>query len=332
MATIHEVAARAGVSAGTVSRYLNGYAVKPVNAKKIDNAVVELNYRENFLARSLRINKTMSVGVLIHSMKSQFASSIIAAMESEIEKHDYAMVLCGFKNDRDSYIKQMSTLIDRKVDGLFIIEGNEEWTPDDLLEDISIPVIAINTPLEASNIDSYVTDDAWSTECIMRAIIEKSHKNVGIIIGKEDDYTSKQRLAGINNALNNSNISRDDIKIYIGDYTDGFGYKYTSDLIEQGCRCVFVTNHNMGNGALQAIHEHGFTIGKDFSFATYDYLTSTPVFYPRINSVCPNIKELGTRTAREMMNAIDTHQTFHGKRYVVENIIKWNDSIIDLNK
>ncbi len=331
MATIHEVASKAGVSAGTVSRYLNGYAVKPSNAEKIDRAVSELKYRENFLARSLRLNKTMSVGILINNMRSNFASSTVAAIATEIEKDDYAMVLCGFKNDKKAYIKQLNTLIDRQVDGLFIVEGRSDWTPEEFLDDISIPVVAINAPINSVNIDSYVTDDAWCTEQIITSMIEKGHTHIGVIVGSQQDYTSRQRLEGVNRAIEKTGINPDDVVIHIGDYTNDCGYKLSCELMDAGCKCIFVTNYNMGDGALQAIHERKYVIGKDFSFATYDYFATSPVFFPRITSVCPNTEEIGTQAAVEMMDAIKNSRLCQGNRHVVDNIIKWNDSIVDLH-
>ncbi len=332
MATIHEVAAKAGVSAGTVSRYLNGYSVKPANAAKIDEAVAELKYRENFLARSLRLNKTMSVGVLINNMKSNFASSTIAAIQTEIEKHDYTMVLCGFKSDKDNYVKHLDTLVDRQVDGLFIVEGLNSWTPEEFLNDISIPVISINSPINSDKIDSYVTDDAWSCEQIILSMVEMGHKRIGVIVGSQVDFTSIQRLEGIQRAIKKSGINPDDVAIRVGDYTNDCGYKYASELMDEGYECIFVTNYNMGDGALQAIHERGYVIGKNFSFARYDYFATSPIFFPRITSVCPNVETMGTEAAVEMMDAIKNHRLCSGKRHIIYNTIKWNESIVDLTK
>ncbi len=331
MATIHEVASKAGVSAGTVSRYLNGYTVKASNAQKIDQAVSELNYRENFLARSLRLNKTMSVGVLINNMQSNFASSTIAAIETEIEKHDYAMVLCGFRNSEDGYKKQLNTLIDRQVDGLFIVEGKSSWTPTDFLNDISIPTIAINTPIQASKIDSYVTDDAHCTERIVTSMMKSGHKKIGVIVGSQSDYASKQRQAGIEQAIKACSFNPHAVAILEGDYTKNCGYQLTNDLLDAGYRCIFVTNHNMGNGALQAIHERGFVVGKDISYANYDYFATSPLFFPRITSVFPNTEEIGTKAAIHMMDAIKNQELCQGSQYIIQNKIQWNDSIIDLN-
>lgn len=331
MATIHEVALKAGVSAGTVSRYLNGYTVKPANAAKIDSAVADLKYRENFLARSLRLNKTMSVGVLINNMKSNFATSIIAAIQNEIEKHDYAMVICGFRNDKATYIKQLNSLIDRQVDGLFIIEGRDSWTPQEFLDDIEIPVIAINTPIDSTNIDSYITDDTASAQSIVSNMIKKGHTDIAAIVGNQDDFTSIQRLNGFKRAIEDSSEKLGKVEVTFGDYTSTCGYMVTQGLIEKGYRCLFVPNYNMGNGALQAISEHGFEIGKDFSFASYNYFATTPAFHPAITSICPDLEAMGTQAAAQMMDFIANQRLCRGLRHVVPNSINWHDSVIELS-
>ncbi len=102
--------------------------------------------------------------------------------------------------------------------------------------------------------------------------------------------------------------------------------------MDEGYECIFVTNYNMGDGALQAIHERGFVIGKNFSFARYDYFATCPFFYPRITSICSNVDEMGSKAGIEMMNAIKDHRLCTGQTHIMYDTIKWNDSIIDLNK
>lgn len=89
MSTIQDVAKRASVSAGTVSRYLNGYQLKVANQNRVEAAIEELGYRSNYLARSLRSNRSMSTGLLINNMLNHFAVSVVAQAERKMELNDY---------------------------------------------------------------------------------------------------------------------------------------------------------------------------------------------------------------------------------------------------
>ena len=147
MSTIQEVAKRAGVSAGTVSRYLNGHQLKAGNQSRVEAAIEELGYRSNYLARSLRSNQSMSIGLLINNMLNHFAVSVVAQVEREMELNDYNIILSGFREDREVFIRKLENLIDRRVDGLILFEAIEDERARKLIEQSGIPTISISNPL-----------------------------------------------------------------------------------------------------------------------------------------------------------------------------------------
>lgn len=155
MSTIQEVAKRVGVSAGTVSRYLNGYQLKAANQNRVEAAIEELGYRSNYLARSLRSIRSMSIGLLINNMLDHFAVSVVAQVERKMELNDYNIILSGFREDRDVFVRKLENLIDRCVDGLILCEPieDERARQVDSLDEVAAGRAHVGDDLEAGHLD-----------------------------------------------------------------------------------------------------------------------------------------------------------------------------------
>lgn len=331
MATIQEVAACAGVSVGTVSRYLNGHKLKPANEKKVKDAVKKLNYHENYLAKSLRSNQTMTIGLLINNMQNHFATDVVSRLEIELELNDYSIILSGFSNNKDLYERKLKTLFDRKIDGLILFEGRQEWPGKEMLKDLSIPAIAISSPYDMEHIDSITADDLLATQKVISKMIELGHEKIGIIAAPQREYSAKERLSGAKLAFKLSGLPEENLVIKYGDYSRESGYHAMLELLEEDkCECIFVCNFNMSRGALQAVYEKNLRIGENLSFACFDYQETLPLFYPHITTICPDTGSIGGIAAQQLLNAINTKTLCKNKTICVPNKIIWNKSIVDL--
>lgn len=327
MATIQQVAKLAGVSAGSVSRYLNGYRLKEKNEQAIEQAIHELDYRPNYLARSLRKSKSMSVGLLVNNMLNHFATGVIAQIEHEMELRDYSLVLSGFRNDEAVFGSKLQMMLERRVDGLIIFEGVDSWAGNELLEGATIPVIALGTALGLPNVDSILVDDYTSSHDIVARMIASGHERVGIIAGKQAEYVSRERLRGCLAAFDEAGLSREHARVFMGDYSVLSGYQGMSQLLDEGVDCVYAANYGTGQGALQAIAERSLLIGEDVSFATHDYFEMNILFYPQITTVYSPSHEMGSVAAERMLKMIDEGAAACGERITLENAVAWRPSI-----
>ena len=332
MATIQEVAEHAGVSAGTVSRYLNGHQLKAANQIRVERAIEELGYRSNYLARGLRSKRSMSIGLLVNNMLNHFAVSLVAQVEREMEINDYNIILSGFRESRDIFVHKLEGLIDRRVDGLILCEPIQDERARDLIEHCEVPVLAISNLLPYRNVDNILVSSRESCRAVTARMIQAGHERIGVLAATQTEYVAQERLSGVLEAFDDAGLPRQGAIVRIGGYGREFGYQDMKRLImEDHVDCVFALNYGRGQGAQQAIDEFGLRIGENFSFACYDYLDTKIYSRPNITAVHPPSIEIGSMAATRILSMIeDGSRATGGITYVGENI-EWMPSIVGMD-
>jgi LacI family transcriptional regulator len=119
--TLHEVAARSGVSIATVSRALNGLAVSKANRTRVEAAARELGYVPNEAARTLRAERTMTMGLLFSDLRNTLGIDLLDALSEAIEEAGYSLLISTARGDADRYDVLMRRFLERRVDALFCI-------------------------------------------------------------------------------------------------------------------------------------------------------------------------------------------------------------------
>lgn len=330
MVTIQEVAKHAQVSVGSVSRYLNGHNLKKQNMEKIKKAIEELNYKENLFAKGLKSNQTLSIGILMNNMQSIFSSTLISQIEEEMERHNYSILLNSYRNKIEKVEAKIDFLVDRKVDGLIIFEGENQWSVLKRVAEIDIPVLSINTTLDYPNVDSIIVNNRESAKEMIERMIDVGNKRIGIISVPQTASVARDRLTGAIDAFKERGMTEEQYAIYYGDFSQKSGYLGVKSLINQGIRAIFVTNYNMALGSLQYIFENGIKLGEDISFACFDYPGVSDIFYPRLTTVRQPVNQMGIVAVERMFERIQNPE-LTGKVIQLKNEINWGKSVREWN-
>lgn len=331
MATIQEVARLAGVSAGSVSRYLNGHKLKERNARAVERAIAELGYHRNYLARGLRAQRSLSVGLLVNNMLNDFAMRVVARVEREMELRDYTILLAGFRDDPALFEGKLRLLLDRRVDGVIVFEGDATWAESRLLEEAGVPVIALAAPYASPRVDSIVASSREGVAQVVGRMIELGHERVGIIAAERDEYVGRERLAGALEAFDRAGLPRSRARVLAGGFSPERGYRDMARLLDdEGVDAVFCCNYGTGTGALRLIAERGLKPGGDVSYAGYDYLGGRMGLYPRVTSLCPPAEAMGELAARRLLEMIEAGEMGSGNLTALPDTIRWEPSIADL--
>lgn len=331
MSTIQEVAKHAGVSAGTVSRYLNGHQLKASNRIRVETAIKELGYRSNYLARGLRSKRSMTIGLFINNMLNRFAVRVVAQVEREMECNDYNIILSGFREDREILVRQLENLIDHSVDGLILCEPLVDDRVRELIEQSNIPTIALSNPLPYDCVNNIVAASRKSCREVTQRMIEAGHTRIGILASNQAEFVSRERLCGVLEAFDEAGLPRENAVVRVGGYAPECGYQDAMDLVkEEQVDCIFALNFGRSNGAQKALNELKLRIGKDISYACYDYSDSKTYFHPTITTICPPSDEIGSVAAVEILSMINEERLGTGTTTSFDESITWLPSIIEL--
>lgn len=293
MANIREVAERAGVSVGTVSRYLNGVKIRGENADAIARAVEALDYHPNLIGRALTTRRTYAIGVLVASAANVFVSSSIGNLETAFERQGYSSLFIDFHGDIDVMKEKVQFLKRRFVDGLIIFLSEIDAEHLEFLEAVNIPVVVVDNPVESGMIDSIVVNNATSAEAMVGAMLDAGHRRIGVIAPSQETYVGRHRLKGWADAFERRGLvaRQEDIRLCAPSKEEGF--RAAASLLESGeVTALFSCNYYLALGSLKAMNERGLRPGVDVGFASFDDFDFSDVMHPPLSVIRQPMNEI----------------------------------------
>lgn len=173
--TIKDVAERSGVSVSTVSQYLNGrYNYMGEDTRnRIKEAVVELGYRPNFMARNLKNRSTKTVGIIVSNILHHFAVSLTRKIEDYCDENNYNLIICNADDDPGKEEKYINSLIEKQVDGMIIMPTTANDALYKSLANQNFPVVFVDRFMEHVDIPSFKLDNHHAVEIAFRHLQNK---------------------------------------------------------------------------------------------------------------------------------------------------------------
>lgn len=312
--SIKDIAEIAGVGVSTVSRVINNHPdVGDKTREKVLQIIEEYNYIPNNSARNLKRSSSNNIGILVKGIHNPFFSQMIKAVEEEINKKNYSMILhYNEKNTNDTEVA-IQLIKEKKLKGLICLGGDFDDLEENQLLHLETPMV-----LTSVNITEEVNKDVFSSVTIQNEIAafkavdylcKLGHKRIGIITtGEGDKNVGKLRLRGYKNALKSNGIEENDDFISYAHYTFESGYDAMNELIGRnlGITAVFVTSDIMAIGASKAILSSGLKIPEDISVVGFDGIEYSKYFHPSITTVKQPIEEMGHKSAEILFNLIES--------------------------
>lgn len=319
MSSIRKVAELAGVSLGSVSRYLNGHQLKEQNMKKIADAIKELDYKENIIAKGLKNNRSFSVGLLMNSVSSQFGAEIVSAIEGVMEQNGYSVLLSGFKGDVTLVDQKIDYLVQHAVDGLIVFMSEQDWDGMERLADLPIPVLTINSPVQLPGVDRILVSDRKSVAKVMEHLINEGHTRIGLLAAPQNDYVARERFLGAQHTI--AKYPGTVLVTEFGDYSRISGYRGGEKLLEQDITALVVTNFNMMTGVLEYLQHSPDSARKKLVLAHYDYTSEmAELLSDRIVIKAPT-QLIGQRSAQRLLERMNTDVLSAGEDEIIDNEI-----------
>ena len=321
-----DIARETGLGLATISSYLNGGNVREKNRIKIEQAIKELHYEVNEVARGLRTAATRTIGVVIPELNSVFCSEIITGMEDILRANGYATIVCDCRSDAALEKEAIDFLVRKRVDGLVIMPTEREGKNLNAFLQAGKPLILIDREIQGFDCDSVLTDNRKAAFDAVSYLIGKGHTDIGVIGGPRNVFTSRERLDGYAEAHRKAGIAVQESLIVHGDYTIRSGVKGIQRLVKLNphMTAVFVTNYEMTMGAVIALNELGIRIHDDLSLVGFDNLEFARACSPALTIVAQPTTKIGEEVAGLMLKRVGEPEGSRIHMRLVTELIEGN--------
>ncbi len=296
MATIREVAEKAGVSFTTVSHVINHTRfVSEETRQRVLDAMKQLNYRPNALARSLRRGQTHTLGLILPDSSNPFFAEIAHNVESAAFKLGYSVILCNTERDPQREQLYVEVLSEKQVDGVMFIAAADQIASLQLLISLDLPVVVVDRQLPDLELDSVLTDNRQGGRLATQHLIELGHRRIACISGPSNLTPSGERLTGFREAMAEAGLEVDEALILRGDYHPESGRLCTSQLLRspEPPTAIFACNDLMAYGALRAVAEAGCQAPRDVSIVGFDNIELSGYTSPPLTTIAQPKEEIG---------------------------------------
>ena len=312
--TLDMVAARAGVSPSTVSRILNGTAVvSPVKKQAVDDAIAELGFVPNPVARGLAGGRTLSIGVVTQAIDSPFYGAALRGIEDMLDPAGYSPLFVSGHWSAEVEARCIDVLRSRRVDGIIVLTGR---LSDQALRVYakSLPVVATGRTISGPGLIGLNFNNQEGGRLATQHLIDLGHRDIAFICGDPDHPDANERLQGYRVALQTAGIAFSADLVVPGGYLEANGLQAVDRLLStrQRFSAIFAANDQMALGAMLGLHRHGLRVPDNISLVGFDDLPTSMYATPPLTTVDQPAFELGQLAASAILSLLV------GKKPIIE--------------
>jgi len=308
MITIKDVAEKAHVSIATVSRVLNNTRyVSPEIAVRVHQAVEELHYEHNALARNLRRNQSLTLGVIIPDSNNPFFAEVTRGVEDACFDQGYVVVLCNTSESTEKAASYLTTLYQHRAAGIIIVSPGDMTDELQAYLDKGYPIVVVDRPLPRVAADMVVSDNYGGARMAVQHLVELGHKRIAFIINQEPLETVKSRWQGAQDAMSEAGLPIDpDLIYHQGDFLPDSGYKAAHQFLRLSTppSAIFAFNDLMAFGVLSFAYDRHIRIPEDLSIIGFDDIAISAYAVPSLTTIAQPKYELGQKVAEILLKRI----------------------------
>jgi LacI family transcriptional regulator len=306
-ATIHDVAAAAGVSVSTVSRVLNNKSdVAAATAERIHRVISELGYASGLAAKSLRSRKTNVVGLLVPDMKLSYSLKIIRGVSRVVTELGYDL-LAYSSGQKTRHTKaeweqqQVAQLNGSITDGIIVV------TPSARTLRTGAPLVAVDPQSETVEFPAVIATNRAGALAAMHHLLSLGHRRIGFITGRPDLQSSQRRLQSYYDSLAAADIAVDPVLVQDGDFSWESGYRCGQALLALAVppTAIFAANDEMALGVMAAAEAAGVCIPADLSLVGFDNAPEGAATHPPLTTVDQALEQMGQVAAELLVKVIN---------------------------
>jgi LacI family transcriptional regulator len=313
--TVNDVAARAGVSVGTVSKALNGRGqLRAETRRKVVMAAQELGFHPNMLARNLTEGRTYTVGVLTTDSFGRFTIPVMLGAEDALGAGQISVLLCDGRGDRIREQHYVRTLLARRVDGIIVTGRTTDPRPS-LGRDLPIPTVYARARSDNPADLSLMHDDQQGAGLAIRHLLATGRSRIAHITGPERHLAARDRADGAKAALAAAGLELVLSEPLMGEWSERWGREATSILMRSGQQfdAIFCGSDQIARGVADALREAGRLVPEEVGIVGVDnWEVMAEGCRPPLTTIDLNLTELGHIAATKLLRAIEGHPLEQG--------------------
>ncbi|WP_051476943.1 substrate-binding domain-containing protein [Arthrobacter sp. Br18] len=304
MTTIRDVAKQAGVSPATVSRVVNGLVgYSDETRKRVEDAVLRLNYEPDSLARTLKTRQTSVIGLLAPMVSDALASQVMRGVEDAAREHGYAVML-GRTGLKSAYIAgYLRTLRTYRAAGVILISAVITHDMRQLLGP-AIPIISVAIS-DKSGSPSVAINDELAAYDATRYLLKLGHRRIGLLAGDPVSiFVARPRRRGYERAMAEAGCSP---VIAEGTFFYESGAPGLEELLRQEpeLTAVFAMSDEMGAAVVNELQKRGRRVPEDVSVLGFDNTSTSQHVHPPLSTIAQPLEDMGQMAVKKLLRSRD---------------------------
>jgi DNA-binding LacI/PurR family transcriptional regulator len=305
--TLKSVADYVGLTPGTVSAVLNdapsARSIPEHTKKRIHAAALDLNYRPNFFARTLRKKRTYTIGIIAEEIGDAYSSMVISGIEAYLRQRNYFFLTVIHRHDLKLLQRYSDMLIDRGVEGFITVDTSLQDAP-------SLPTVAVAGHKELKGVTNIVLDHERAAHVALEHLAELGHRRIAFMRGQNVSSDSADRWKAICTVAQKIGLTIDPqlvIQLELDDPSPHLGYPYAKELLARNkpFTALFAYNDISAIGAIRAFQERALRIPEDISVVGFDDIQFAAFNTPSLTTVRQPLAKMGQIAAETLLARIE---------------------------
>ncbi len=304
VATIKDVAKKAGVSISTVSRVVNDS--KPVSnevRKKVEDAIKELGYRPNEVARSLVTKKSSLIGVIVTDLGNSYVAELLRGIEEIGRMYDYDIILSSTFGDVQAEIKSLHILKTKQVEGVILISDSLNEELNDSAEKLNIPFIYLNRYYHNEKYSTVVIDNKEAAYEMTNYLINQGHEKIAYVVkSREENSIENTKLDGYRTAVDENGLEK---KVFYAEGVDfKYGYNIAESILDTDVTAIFCSYDEIALGVLGYCYDNGIKVPEDISVTGFGDISTSSVYRPTLTTIKVPYYDIGAVAIRRIIKEL----------------------------
>ncbi len=307
MTTIYDIAKKCNVSPATVSRALkDDERISVATKNKVKNMAKELNYYPNGIAKSLKMGRSHTIGVIVNDIATFAVPRIIDGIEEVANNKGYNLILCNSSNQPAKEKLYFNILKEKQVEGIIFVGTWAELDNHCNYLDINIPFVAINRHYDTNQVCTINHDDVFVSYLATNYLFNKGYQKIAFINGPQEEVSPPDRLKGFKKAMSKHSLVIREEWLKEGDWYFDSGYALAQELLigPNSPEAIVAGNDYMAIGAIKAIEKAGLEVPGDIAVIGCDNRSITRNYYPRVTTVELPLLAMGQTAAYNIFGKI----------------------------